>query len=119
MATYNQFELEAMSAPEDAYGYRARAAREGRDYDARRAPERNDCGACPAHPETLVYNAADRIWVCAECDLAINEAVRLQMQALASSPLAECAECGSTRKTVATDRELLDAAAVCCQGRAA
>ena len=32
---------------------------------------------------------------------------------------AECAACGSTRKTVVSDRELLDAGAVCCEGKAA
>lgn len=71
---YNLFELMAMSAPDDDYGYRARAARENRTYTPR---------------------------------------------ALESSPGAECAVCGSDRKTVATDRELVDAGAVCCEGKAA
>lgn len=45
MATYNMFELAAMMAPDDNYGYRARAAREGRDYDER-APEETEEPAC-------------------------------------------------------------------------
>ena len=74
----------ALSAPVDTYGYRARAEREGHPYQPFNA-ESNDCGACPAHPETLVWNEADQLWVCAECDPGINEAARLadeEMEAL-------------------------------------
>ena len=41
----------------------------------------------------------------------------LTMMDALKSHSAECAACGSTRKTVVSDRELLDAGAVCCEGK--
>lgn len=102
--TYNPFELAAMSAPDDPWGYRARAEREGRPYHPC-PPERNDCAACPAHPETLVWNEADRIFVCADCDLGINEAVRMQLEAERFELDAREPECQCFR----TDVDIFDA----------
>jgi ribosomal protein L37AE/L43A len=102
--TYDPFELAAMSAPEDNWGYRAGAEREGSSHDIYRAPELNDRGACPAHPETLVFNEADQIWVCQECDLAINEAVRLQAEEGLAEIEAREPECSSRQ----TDVDLFD-----------
>lgn len=114
MATYNLFELQAMSAPIDEYGYRARAAREGRDYETFGAPDEDELAG-----EDDGAEDEDSDWVpaCVEVRRIMDQAATLgeMSDLLKAHQGAQCVACGSTRKTVATDRELVDANAACCE----
>jgi hypothetical protein len=118
--TANPFELAALSAPEDAYGYRARAAREGRASACEACGESGPgVSANNSTGKPLCYECGERLAEARDAQRDLDEAAE-DLAAYGMSTLdAECVECGSGRKIVMTDRELLDANAVCCEGQAA